>query len=444
MVKERAPPKPQGDFRVPAGEAEARYRMVMGLNAREDRFAEWQPDEERSEGPEKAVNHAEIENRARRRAMDDTRRENMLRPTTERPPDHHVDFIDLGTHYEDPSGRIIDKKYNVMGLYGTEAERGPAPGPAKAFEPSAVEKAVPVALVGQPAEAPSADAFEDRLNKKMGLQMILTEAFRGLFGGAIADHIMTRSQVSDRRPGFERPTVSHVIMDLGLMKPWNAPRGKALNVDRPSRPDDTALAVGLRAIETVLAKKTAPEILELPKAEKDDLAVAIGRTLLNAMSVLPDRSGDRPEVIVKFREEVQAAIASSVGPSILKGLVAPEALSDRPQPEHSAVPRATAPSRAVGAGLMDRTMSEPEDRPRADPVVTRPILGDFVAMGHARKRDPFNMDADEKAVPRETAYERPVAPLGPQNARHTGPIAPARLEVNPRDASALGFSVHHQ
>lgn len=445
MVRQPGPPKPQGDFRVDPRVAESRYRAVMGLS---DVAADRMPQELNEEEPERMPNALEIETKARKRAMADARRENMFRATTER-AEEHADFVDRGTHIEDPSGRIIESKYNTIGPYGTEDERGPAP-PAKAMPEAKTLLAAHPEVVGAGArmQAPGPDAFQERLNKKYGLQVLLTEAYRGLFGSGVADHIMTRAQVADRRPGFERPTVSHVIMDLGLMKPWNAPRGGPTNADRPLKPDATALAVGHRAIETILAKKTAPEILELPKAEKDDLAIALGRTILNAMSVLPNRT-DRPDSVeTKWRDEIQAVVASAVDPQILKGLVAPEALADRPRVDPVAVARATAAGPAAAGGLPgQRQGSAAPDRPiSATVAVTRPILGDFGSLGRTRKRDMFNMSADERPFAREEAPDRPGTVIGSHGiagASHTGRIAPARIELNGRESAMAGpFALH--
>jgi len=443
MVREPGPPKPQGDFRVDPRVAESRYRSVMGLSeAQNDR----RPQELNEDEPERMPNALEIETKARRRAMGDAKRENMLRATSER-PEEHSDFVDRGTHIEDPSGKIHERKYNTIGPFGTEEQRGPAPAAKAMPEATTIVAAHPEVPVAAPTEAPAPDAFQERLNKKYGLQVLLTEAYRGLFGSGVADHIMTRSQVADRRPGFERPTVSHVIMDLGLMKPWNAPRVGPANSDRPVKTDATALAVGHRAIETILAKKTAPEILDLPRAEKDDLAVALGRTILNAMSVLPNRT-DRPDAVdiqTKWRDEIQAVVASAVDPQILKGLVAPEALADRPRVDPTTVVRTSGAAPTAGV-LVDRQPSVAPDRPVSAAVaVTRPILGDFGALGRTRKRDMFNMAADEKPLAREEAPDRPSigSSHGLAGASHTGRIAPARIEMNSRDSYMAGpFALH--
>jgi hypothetical protein len=394
-VKERVPNGPQGDFRIPENQAENRYRMIMGLPSNgsfherpiEDPFVD-----ERLQ-PETLLDASALEAKVRLRAFDDTRREQAFMPSREMAPwASRQDFEDHEDHTVDPNGRIRDKAKGTVGPFGTEDVRQKAP-PSKLTR-EAVAKPVTNSAYNVVPKAPlQPDALEKRVSEKAGLQVLLTNVFRGLFGNNVSNHIMNKSDLSDRRLGTDQPVVAHAIMDAGLMKPWQPPVSKT---DRPQKQENLEYAVGNRAISQLISQRhaSAPDIQDLPKAERDDLTTAIGRTILNAMTSLPSKATEKPlfesKSELKMHEELYKSIASAIKPEILKGLVAPELLSDRRPVDMQQSHRVHGSSRTTGlAEMPDRSSDAADGRfaeraPERAPF-TRTNVGDFAQFGFERK-----------------------------------------------------------
>ena len=386
---EKAVKGPQGNFGVGAAQADLRYRAVMGLPT--NQFSTDRPDDPFAGdrlAPEPVVSEMDIQNKIRERAVFDMRRE-MATTATREPVSG--DFEDRGDFFEDSTGRIRDKTFGTVGPFGTEETRQSAP-PSKLTRETLTKTSSAVYHKGL--ERPSKPETIGKLSDKV--QVLYGTAFRGLFGNGVVDHVVTRS--SNDRPMLREPTaVAHAMMDTGLMKPWVPPNTKT---DAPSRPEQTEYAVGARALETLRTRNVVVDTLDLPKAERDDLIKAIGRTILNAMTLLPSGNADRPSHEAHVRDEVQASIASAIEPNLLKGLV-PSALLDRPRPEESVHERAHGTS-ARQSALSDRM-------PHAEPKVERPVhLGHTAAdMPQAfkasvssllRRRDPFNQVTDTTSI----------------------------------------------
>lgn len=393
-VKERVPNGPQGDFRIPEQQAENRYRMIMGLPSNmafherpvEDPFAD-----ERLQ-PETVMDSVALESKIRDRAFNDTRREQSFMPSREAPSWATQDFEDRGDHIVDPSGRTIDKKFGTIGPFGTDDTRMPAPPSKLTRETSAAKHATSDFVVSKAGNAP--EHLVERISQKSGLQVLLTSAFRGLFGSQAADHIVSRTELSDKRQGREMPVLATAIMDSGLMKPWQPPTTKT---DRPQRQDALEYAVGNRALSQLIAQKHAsmPDVQDLPKAERDDLTVAIGRTILNAMTLVPEKASEKSlfEPKLKAYEELRRTIMGSIKPDILKGLVQPELLSDRRPIDMQQKPRVHGTSRTSAFGEMPERQSLEQARER--PVTTRATIGNFSDVGRKhRPKQLFDMTAE--------------------------------------------------
>lgn len=384
-IKERVPTGPQGDFRVPEAQAESRYRAVMGIpeNGFTERVDANEAFKDDRLPEESVVDQVALDKKIRQRALADTKRQQAFMMTNE-PAEGLLE--DRGDYTVDAKGQIRDKPYGTIGPFGAEKDRQAAP-PSKLTREVVTEPAPKQQVASRPAERPK--DLETRVGAA-GLQVLLANAFRGLFGESVANNIMTRSTI-DQKQTPERPMVVHAIMDAGLMKPWAPKEGP--KTDRPQKPEALEYAVGARAMDQLMAQKSIPGLQDLPKAQRDDLTVAVGRTILNAMTLLPDAVGYKPAAESQ-REDLRVAIASAVKPDILKGLVPPEMLADRPTKDIEALARVHGASHAApGASLMpERSGFEPE---RESFVETRATLGSFSEFGLARRfkrKAVFTMD----------------------------------------------------
>lgn len=407
-VKEPVPNGPQGDFRVPEQQAENRYRMIMGLPSNmafherpvEDPFAD-----ERLQ-PETVMDSVALESKIRERAFHDTHREQAFMPSREAPSWASQDFEDHGTHIVDPSGRTIDKKFGTIGPFGTEETRMPAPPSKLTREAHTVNHSSGDLFVPKAGNKP--EHLQERISQKKGLQVLLTSAFRGLFGSQVADHILTRTDLHDGRQGREMPVLATAIMDAGLMKPWEPP---TTGSDRPQKQDALEYTVGNRALSQLIAQKHAsmPDVQDLPKAERDDLTVAIGRTILNAMTVLPSKPTEKStfEPKLKAYEELRKTIMGSIKPDILKGLVKPELLSDRRPVDMQHAKRIHGTSRTSAFGEMPERQTLEQARER--PTTSRSTIGNFSDVGRKqRPKQLFDMSHERPETSRTRATIEPT------------------------------------
>jgi len=387
ILKERAPKPPQGDFSMGPKQAEERYRMIMGLPAHQS-FHERpidNPFEEERLAVEPIVDQNEIETKIRNRARFDTQREQLTRPHAEGTTwASQSDFVDHGTHFEDPSGRILEKPKNTVGLYGTDAERGPF-WPSKFTQetkPVEPERRPHTTGIQSRTTEESIDALQERLSRKTNVQLLLGEAYRGLFGSGIANHIAPKPTKSDARRGQDTLVAGPLVANNGLIRPWEPPTTKT---DRPKKADAMAYEVGLRAIQTLTNRKMVPKVLELSKSDKDDLTLALGRTVLNALDVLPTQtSHERPDVSVGRDSTLEGTIAKALTPDILKALVPPEMLADlRPKLDKLS-------KRITNAGQKNLAMPQrnfdTERRTEKANEVTRPTVGQFTDFASKKRQ----------------------------------------------------------
>lgn len=373
-VKERKPNGPQGNFSVPSNQAENRYRMIMGLPAATPFHSE-RPDDPFAEDrvmPEAMMSQAELDEKVRERLMGDTRRQQFLMPSRE--------------SFREDTEEMPDRPTHTFGYFGTEKEVHALPSKLTR-EQSSNHEAIG-AFTGPQKNYVRSDPIEKKLGESRGLQVLLTAAYRGLFGSMVADHIMTRSTLPDNRPGFEMPVVSHTIQDHGLMKPWTPPETHGQK-DRPTKPEAIEYAAGLRAIEAIPKGSEAPDLEDLPKAEREAIITAIGRTVLHALTSVPQKIGHGPDVEATVssqkRDEIKKAIAGALKPDLLRGLVPQEyIITDRSKKDASAITRVGGSTRAhVGPQRMPSTNLEEQN---VRPVTTRPTLGDFTFASHGRKK----------------------------------------------------------
>ena len=393
LVTERRPNGPQGDFRI---KADLRSREIIGI-------APTRPFDDAFESerlkPEPMVSEMDIENLVRQRETLDTRRSMAVRPTNEPMSlnEHGDQWTDHGTFLEDPFGKIRDKPSNVVGLFGTEAER-PKAMPIK-------QEQRPKPFSGrheQPFSKPSArflDPLEKRISTEQKLQVLLTNAFRGLTSQQ--NVAGPKSETNDRKLGTETPIVARAIVDSGLLGPWEPPKVHG-TTDKPGRPDDVAHSVGTRALQSLMKGPLAPDIQDLPKAERELMSLALGRTILNALTLGPEQKGSAPMLEDRPQyEELKKSISLSISPSILAGLVAPELLSDRRKKDLLAVARTSAPAQKAMSVPNRHTVSVKQGSENVSSA--RPTLGNFAS--NTNKKNLFFIDDD--AINTERPQTRP-------------------------------------
>jgi hypothetical protein len=390
IIEEHKPNGPQGDFRVSKNSSDMQWRSVMGLGAqnfdRPDNVDQAFEDERLK--PEPIVSEKEIEDFVRQRESADTKRSMAQMPTRE---PVYQEAEDRGEYTLNFKGQVQDKPKNVVGLFGTEEKR-PEPMPLGRIENKVRVEPKPVKNEIKKSDMPSFELSA----KASKIQELLSNTFRSIFASKPQDQ--NEKSIDDRRLGTEQKNLSKVIYDSGLLKPWVPPTVHGLT-DKPQRPDDVAKTVGLRAIQSLNKAPIAQDIQDLPKAERDDLTKAIGRTILNALTLQPEQKGqqtdlaDRPEF-----EELKKSISSSISPSILVGLVNTELLSDRAKRDLAAISRTTAPANK-SMGVPNRHTVALKQAP--EKVIERPIVGEY------KKKKLFDFDETETRRERsEFSFQR--------------------------------------
>jgi len=375
-IKERMPTGPQGDFRVPEDQADMRFRQAMGLGA--VAFTERVDFNEAFEAsePESAVDQSVLNKKIRQRALNDIKRAQAFSMSSE---PFESAFEDRESYTVNDKGQIRDKPVGTVGPFATETERQRAPPSKLTRETVPVVPAVKHVATKRASEPGILDISK--------VETVLADAFRGLFGESVANHIVSKS-VSNARYGPEVSQLTRSIMDAGLMKPWKPNVAKS---DRPTKPETLEYAVGSRALDQIMSQKSIPELRDMPRAERDNLTKALGRTILNAMTLMPEKASNKSERdALERHEDVRKFIASAIRPEILQGLVAPELLSDRQTKDMALVPRVsgTSHTRPGDSQMPDRSSTFDqvrEDSQDAKTLATRPTLGSFSEFGLQRR-----------------------------------------------------------
>jgi hypothetical protein len=337
------------DFSDASNLAEHRYRNIMGLP--EKTFHERPIDDpfEHDRLPvESMPNYREIEEKSRARAFNDTRKMEAIRPTTE---PAESDIVDHGEYTVNSKGQIKDKPKNTVGPFGTEDIRPKSKSTKEdsvsVKRPMANDRAQKLGAPNRP------DALETKIGEHRGLQKSLTNAYRSLFGSQFADHIVQRSG-SLNTGKKDSETIAHVIMEAGFMKPWvPSIEGK----DRNAKPDALIQAVGQRAIATLLKGPTKSDIPDLPKAEREALTTALGRTILHAMTLAPESEQGREVGELKLKQDVKVSLMNAIKPELLRGLV-PSDMLDKNTKNESLKERFNAPGQ--------KALAVPHRRPNTD------------------------------------------------------------------------------
>jgi hypothetical protein len=337
------------DFSDASKLAESRYRSIMGLS--ESSFHERpvdDPFEADRLGPEPMTMHHEIEERARERARFDTLKMESIRPTKE---PAESDIVDHGEYTVNARGQIRDKPKNTVGPFGTEEVRPVSKTTKEDLVP--VKRNTQNDRAQRNAAPQRPDQLEQKVGEHRGLQKALTNAYKGLFGTTIADHIVHRSE-NTNKGRRDTENVSHIILEAGFMKPWTPPEAGR---DKNQKPDALIEAVGQRAIATLMKGPMKSELPDLPRADREALVTALGRTILHALTLAPESTDDRSLGDLKLKDELKSSMMNALSPDILKGLVPSEMLDRNPKKE-SGLQRSAAPAQ--------KAIDIPSRRPNVD------------------------------------------------------------------------------
>jgi hypothetical protein len=337
------------DFSDASKLAESRYRSIMGLS--ESTFHERPVDDPFAEdrlGPEPMTMHHEIEEKVRERARFDTKKMEATRPTKE---PAESDIVDHGEYTVNARGQIRDKPKNTIGPYGTEEIRPVSKTTKEDSEANRRPTLNDRAQRNSAAQRP--DKLEQKVGEHRGLQKALANAYKGLFGSAVADHIVHRSE-STSAGRRDNENVSHVILEAGFMKPWSPPESGR---DKNQKPDALIEAVGHRAIATLMKGPMKSELPDLPKADREALVTALGRTILHALTLAPESKDERSLGELKLKDELKSSMMNALSPEILRGLVPSEMLDSNVKKE-SRLQRSSAPAQ--------KAIDIPSRRPNVD------------------------------------------------------------------------------
>ena len=422
LVREPKVAGPQGDFRIPEMEARHRYNVIMGHT---NSFSEHpRTFQELNEEPvEPMVSEEKVHAAARTRTLHQVKRQTLFQATTEEPEWALQTSAEEPSDqfFVDPSGHIRELKYNTEGPFGTEKVRNTSVSkyslkPETKSSESKVRASVPH---GVPTHKLDQDPLELRLRDPK-LETLLNSAWRSLFGLALVHNKDSfdapRKTLWPSKKETER--LGRVIANAGLYRVPEERRFGSL----PQKPETEIFAIGQKAVESLMNQRIFLEIQELPKAQRDDLNIAVGRAIVNSMgpsdakSAMPYKIQTQSPSIETFeslgREELKAFLTTIVGPVVLQGLQSPEMISDRDQPEtlghdtrvHGASNRVHVPlddtSQSTIASLQERLG-------RYAPQSTRPTIGTYAGQIQAlksRTRPLFDSSTDrnELNAPLET------------------------------------------
>jgi hypothetical protein len=112
-------------------------------------------------------------------------------------------------------------------------------------------------------------------------------AFKAIFRNMMATvpNAKNRTGAVEVSQKTETESLIRGILDAGLDKAWNSPDHL-----RDARPDAIAVSVGKRALESVTALRSIPELTQLSTSERDSLILSIGRAMLNLAVTAPNQA----------------------------------------------------------------------------------------------------------------------------------------------------------
>jgi hypothetical protein len=203
---------------------------------------------------------------------------------------------------------------------------------------------------------------------------------------------------NDRKLLQEPEKIARRILDAGLVKPWTRNTEKSLS-DRIDKPEDVAYTVGRKAVEHMMNQRMVPEILDLSALEREELTVAIGRTILN--SVLPSQRQTGGPTIESFdalgKKELQKIFSAIISPRVLNGFIKQGSLSEREQKEISSILTVSNPSNRVIEMPLQQRQALLDERKQYAPRVSKPTMGSLECLGRSKPmKKLFDMDIKEE------------------------------------------------
>lgn len=303
QVREKAAQGPQGDFRVNPLESDARQKAMMGLPR--TTAAEWRPTDrilkESNVQDSEYYQQQNLLRNERLRTMQQVKRDSLFGAHREKAEDSDSELRDVPLEMKRPTGSFPTQNFRGV---RDETIVGPSKtlpdlnrmGTAKVFGQSLIEQSL---------------AKRDILSKAQA------SAFRGLFGEAAANQMAKRTSSEKVKNDTFANRVVHAVIEQGLV----APKMQAEKAEGPLRQDTLAQHIGTRALEGLSSAQARPE-LELPLAQRDLLAVALGRTILQ-MTEHAMASKTASELIELSKQadsslqrtnQVPRAMVSSTGP----------------------------------------------------------------------------------------------------------------------------------
>lgn len=149
---------------------------------------------------------------------------------------------------------------------------------------------------------------------------VMRAAFRNLMGTP-GEKTKSDGPVAKRA---EVDNVVRAVLETGVSKPWSPP-----DTMKHLKPDAVAYSVGKRALESIHAFKTIPELKTLSTKERDDLMVSIGRTMLNVAISGPTSSKPNEKMTENnalSNDSAKRKILASIHPEVMKRALGPELL----------------------------------------------------------------------------------------------------------------------
>jgi len=398
IVKEPTVSKPDGDFRVSSQEANERFNSLMGISRTAEMYdlsngiPEVQFD---TLEPEPFMNETLLQPAFRRRANEDLQRTIQFMPSTDVPKWASSELETNDDFTINENGQIKDKPFNTEGLYGTEKVRHMPKSKMPDNRADLVKEKPNFTAAYKHKTKP--EVIEDRMAEPK-MQIILSKLFHGLLAANMPGTLKSGPSENDRKLLQEPEKIARRILDAGLVKPWTRNTEKSLS-DRIDKPEDVAYTVGRKAVEHMMNQRMVPEILDLSALEREELTVAIGRTILN--SVLPSQRQTGGPTIESFdalgKKELQKIFSAIISPRVLNGFIKQGSLSEREQKEISSILTVSNPSNRVIEMPLQQRQALLDERKQYAPRVSKPTMGSLECLGRSKPmKKLFDMDIKEE------------------------------------------------
>lgn len=262
-ITERQALGPNADFST---EQRAREMALDRIRSLENPEVRRDRREEVFREPEAEPDTVDLETKFRERALREARFELSMAPTNEKAP-----------NYEDD--RFIMQPERPFNMRGFNEDKRNYQAPVDVLLHgigTAESRPRPEALQGTEKQKPeNVHISKDKV------------AFKAIFRNMMATVPNAKNRTGSVEVSQKAETESLIrgILDAGLDKAWNSPDHL-----RDARPDSIAVSVGKRALESVTASRSIPELTQLSTSERDSLILSIGRAMLNLAVTAPNQA----------------------------------------------------------------------------------------------------------------------------------------------------------